>query len=47
MLIVRRVDEKNEYHEDMILRIGHTDPVDLVLIEKELNASIRDMLNRD
>ena len=47
VLIVRRVDEKNEYHEDMILRIGHTDPVDLVLIEKELNASIRDMLNRD
>jgi hypothetical protein len=47
VLIVRRVDEKNEYHEDVILRIGHTDAIDAGLIEKELTAAIKGLLKRD
>ncbi len=46
VLIVRRVDEKNEYHEDVILRVGHTDAVDSGAIEKELTAAIQGILNR-
>jgi hypothetical protein len=34
VLIVRRVDEKDKYREDVILRIGHTDTVDSDTIEK-------------
>jgi hypothetical protein len=46
VLIVRRVNEKNEYREDVILRIGHDDPVDSAVIEKELTAAIKGILNR-
>jgi hypothetical protein len=46
VLIVRRVDEKNEYHEDVILRVGHTDAVDSGALEKELTAAIQGILNR-
>jgi hypothetical protein len=46
VLIVRRVDEKNEYHEDVILRVGDTDVVDSGAIEKELTAAIQGILNR-
>jgi hypothetical protein len=41
ILIVRRLDEKDEYREDVILRIGHKDAVDSGVIEKELNAAIQ------
>jgi rhodanese-related sulfurtransferase len=43
VLIVRRVDEKNDYREDVVLRIGHTDKVDSGVIEDQLNASIREL----
>lgn len=43
VLIVRRVDERNDYREDVVLRIGHTDRVDSGLIEDQLNAAIRDL----
>jgi hypothetical protein len=43
VLIVRRVDEKNGYHEDIVLRIGHADKVDSGLIEDRLNTSIREL----
>ncbi len=46
VLIVRRVDEKNEYREDVILRIGHTDKVDPGAIEEALNDSIRELLDK-
>jgi len=46
VLMVRRVDEKNEYHEDVILRIGHDDAVDSGKIEKELTAAIKGILKR-
>lgn len=46
VLIVRRVDEKNEYREDVILRIGHDDTVDSAAIEKELTAAIKGILKR-
>ena len=38
-----RVDEKNEYREDAILRIGHADAVDSGVIEKELTAAIKNV----
>lgn len=46
VLIVRRVDEKDEYREDVILRVGHTDAVDSDTIEKELTTAIEGILNR-
>jgi hypothetical protein len=46
VLIVRRVDDKNEYREDAILRIGHSDAVDSGVIEKELTAAIKGILKR-
>jgi hypothetical protein len=46
VLIVRRVDDKDEYREDVILRIGHTDAVDSGVIEKELTAAIKNILKR-
>jgi len=46
VLIVRRVDEKDEYREDVILRIGHTDAVDSDTIEKELTTAIKGILKR-
>jgi hypothetical protein len=38
------VDDKDEYREDVILRIGHTDGIDSSVIEKELTAAIQDIL---
>lgn len=46
VLIVRRVDEKNEYREDVLLQIGHMDAVDSDAIEKELTAAIKNVLKR-
>ena len=46
VLIVRRVDEKNEYREDVILRVGHNEAVDSGAIEKELTAAIKRLLKR-
>jgi hypothetical protein len=46
VLIVRRVDEKNEYREDVILRVGHTDAVDSSVIEKELKSAIKNISKR-
>jgi hypothetical protein len=43
VLIVRRVDEKNDYREDVVLRIDHTDKADSGLIDDQLNAAIRDL----
>jgi acetylornithine deacetylase/succinyl-diaminopimelate desuccinylase-like protein len=43
VLIVRRVDKRNDYREDVVLRIGHTDTVDSGVIEDQLNASIREL----
>jgi len=40
------VDEKDEYREDVILRIGHTDTVDSDTIEKELTTAIKGILKR-
>lgn len=44
VLIVRRVDDKDEYREDVIRHIGHTDGIDSSVIEKELTAAIQDIL---
>lgn len=46
VLIVRRVYEKNEYREAVILRIGQSDAVDSGVIEKELNTAIQETLKR-
>lgn len=46
VLIVRRVDEKNEYREDVILRICNDDAVDSGKIEKELTVAIKAITKR-
>jgi hypothetical protein len=43
-LIVRRVDEKGGYREEITLRAEHTDKVDSALIEKVLNKSVHEIL---
>jgi hypothetical protein len=47
VLIVRRVDEKNEYREDVLLRIDPSNEVASDLIEEKLNAVIGDLLKRN
>ena len=41
-LIVRRSDERNGFKEDVVLRIGHTDPVN----EKVIEARLKELLDK-
>lgn len=43
-LIVRRVHAADEFREETVLRIDHTDPVDAARIEKLLEASLQKLL---
>lgn len=43
-LIVRRVDDGREYREEMVLRIGHNDPVAPKLIEKQVAEALGKLL---
>lgn len=45
-LIVRRVDDGNEIREEILLRIGHKDPVDSTVIEKQVDEAIRKLLKK-
>jgi hypothetical protein len=36
-LIVRRVDDGREFREEVILRIGHTEPVDAKAVERQVD----------
>jgi hypothetical protein len=40
-LIVRRSDDGQEYREEVILRIGHTDPVDAAAIEGKIEKALQ------
>ncbi len=44
VLIVRRVDDKDGYREDIILRAEYTEKMDSALIEKVLNKSVHEIL---
>ena len=46
VLIVRRMDERNDFREDVILRIGPSDAVDSGIIEKELTDAITGILEK-
>lgn len=39
-LIVRRVDERSGFKEEVVLRIGHTDPLDERKIEDRINRTL-------
>lgn len=43
VLLVRRVDKQDGYHEETVLRIGHTDKLDSGEVADKLNASIREL----
>jgi len=45
-LIVRRVDNAREYREEVVLRIGHNDPVEAQAIGKELNEALRNLIKK-
>jgi hypothetical protein len=46
-LIVRRVDSRREFHEEMVLRVGHKDPVDEKAVEKQVEAALKRLLKTD
>jgi hypothetical protein len=46
-LIVRRVDNGDEFCEEMILRIGHKEPVEAKPIKKQLEAALRKLASKD
>lgn len=42
-LIVRRIDNGQEYREEFVLRVGHTEPVDAKAIEKQVKQALREL----
>ena len=44
-LIVRRVGDGDEFREEVVLRVGHKDPVDAKAIEEQLNKALSKLLN--
>jgi hypothetical protein len=46
-LIVRRVDRGSEFHEEVVLRVGHTDPVDENVIEQRVNEALGRLVRKD
>ncbi|MGB2678516.1 MAG: hypothetical protein WAN12_15645 [Candidatus Acidiferrum sp.] len=46
-LIVRRVDKGDEFHEKIVLRIGHKDLVDAKMIKKQLDQAFRKLLKKN
>jgi len=45
-LIVRSVDDGHEYREEVIFRIGHTEPVDAQAIEKQVEEAVRKLFKK-
>lgn len=45
-LIIRRMDTGNTFHEEMVLRIGHGDPVDPEAIEKRIAEALDRLLKK-
>jgi hypothetical protein len=43
-LIIRRVDDGREFREETVVRIGHSDPVDPKLIEKQIAEALGKLL---
>lgn len=43
-LIVRRVHSGNEFREETVLRIGHTDSLDEAKLEQQLNDALQKLL---
>ena len=42
-LVIRRVDDGHEFREEVVFRIGHTEPVDARAVEKQVEKAIRDL----
>ena len=45
-LIVRRVDETRQVKEEIVLRIGHREPVDAKIIEKQLTEALQRLTDK-
>lgn len=45
-LIIRRVNDRSEFREEVVLRIGHNDPVDQAIIEKHVDQALRKLLKK-
>jgi len=45
-LIIRRVNDGSEFREEVVLRIGHNDPVDQAIIEKHVDEALRKVLKK-
>ena len=46
-LIIRRVGNRDEFHEQIVFRIGHTDPIDPATIEKRLHEALDQVVNAE
>jgi hypothetical protein len=45
-LIIRRVDDGDEFREEFVLRIGHTEPVDEKAIEVQVEKAILNLMKK-
>lgn len=46
-VIVRRADDGQQYREEVILRIGHTEHVDAAAIEQQIEKALQRLFNTD
>lgn len=46
-LIVRRVDRGDEFSEEIVFRIGHKESVDVKAVKKQLEAALRNLVEKD
>lgn len=45
-LVIRRVDDRSGFQEEIVLRIGHRDPVDPEALEKRVDEALRELLKK-
>jgi hypothetical protein len=45
-LLVRRVDDGHEFREEILFRIGHTEPVDSNAVERHVGEAIRKLFKK-
>ncbi len=46
-LIVRRVDERNQFSEEIVLRIGRSDSIDSKTIDQKIQEALRNLAEKD
>ena len=45
-LIIRRIDDGREFQEEIVFRVGHSQPIDPKAIEKQVDEALRTLLKK-